>query len=161
MNLKLQLLLLSFLLIVGFLTTITLYIVLDNKLRRKRNKEWYSGDDGHKDTLQTVLNQFYQKVYIKTVQFKLTRRYVRKLKKRLEAVHKYDEYRMRKVTMRVFLTISIVVVLLIVLIFSMNQNWFFSIISIFMVVVIHDVIVNQYIGKIEMKNTDTNDRFSC
>lgn len=151
MNLKLQLLLLSFLLIVGFLTTITLYIVLDNKLRRKRNKEWYSGDDGHKDTLQTVLNQFYQKVYIKTVQFKLTRRYVRKLKKRLEAVHKYDEYRMRKVTMRVFLTISIVVVLLIVLIFSMNQNWFFSIISIFMVVVIHDVIVNQYIGKIEMK----------
>lgn len=151
MNLRSLLILTSFLLIVGFLITLTLYVVIENKRQKHKNRDFYSNDGDQRDSIQSYFNKFLQETYTFLSRFKLSSRYVLKLKTRLESVHKYDEYKMRKETAKVFLLIGCIVIAVLGLIASMSQSWFFSLISVFAVVVIHDVVISHYIGSIEMK----------
>ncbi|OAB44539.1 hypothetical protein [Paenibacillus glacialis] len=142
--------------IVSILLTVVFYIwlkLLTRKAERDgtqeiiRSYEQLAGTN--KQKWKRKVYQFFQDSYVMLLRVPLIRRYVLKIRKRLQAIHAYDEYTMRRETIKiVFSTISIICVVVIVLIF-VNQDFTFIFMVLLAALVVNGMLIDAFVLRVE------------
>ncbi|ANS75349.1 hypothetical protein AWM70_12630 [Paenibacillus yonginensis] len=128
-----------------------LYTIQKEK-KRKRNygSVWTAGALAKRKTHPKLLI-FYQKAYVKLQRVPLFQSQIRRIRKKLSAVNTYDEYTLRKETMRItFLSLGLILLALVVLaVFS--RSWLAIFFGILIAVVVNGLFMDLFVNRIEDK----------
>ncbi|TKJ83704.1 hypothetical protein PaeCFBP13512_22505 [Paenibacillus sp. CFBP13512] len=113
------------------------------------NKTYADYIGSNKSKRVKAYNQFLQDSYFAYIKVPFLKAYILRIRKRLQSIHSYDEFTMRRETMKiVFYTLAIVTSFVIVLLF-MNKG----LTSIFMLlltaVVIHGTLIDTFVNRVE------------
>ena len=105
-----------------FVLILIAYVVFNNKLKSKETKYIAQLVEGTQSK-GFSLDVFYQKMYITCSKIPFLRRYVLKIRRRLEVINLEDEYLTRKQTAQIlFKALLVVIPLTIVVIFFTRNN---------------------------------------
>jgi len=105
-----------------FVAILIAYVLLNNKLKSKETKYVAQLVKGTQNK-GFSLDVFYQKLYISFVKIPFLRRYVLKVRRRLEVINLEDEYLTRMQTAKIiFRSVLVVIPLTIIIIFFTRKN---------------------------------------
>ncbi|PYE43210.1 hypothetical protein HUB98_12240 [Paenibacillus barcinonensis] len=128
---------------------ILLYLVLKDR-KRKKNREnvWPSSKNVTGKTPRQLL-VFYQKSYHQLIKVPIIKSQILKIRKRLTAINTYDEYSLRKETMRItYLTLgSILGGLIVLAIFS--KSWMALFFGALAAIVINELFIDIFVNRVE------------
>lgn len=102
-----------------------------------------------KDEAKKRLMQFYQKAYVWSMNVPILERYVRKIRKRLESIHTYDGYTLRKEAMKIVLATLGIAVTLVVLVLLINPNLMFLFWVLLGLIVINGMMIDAFVNRLE------------
>ena len=124
-----------------FVVILIAYYILNNKLRSKETKYIAQLVEGTKEN-GASLDVFYQKFYVRCAKIPFLRRYLLKVRRRLEVINLEDEYLTRKQTAQIVSKgLAIVFPLTLFIIFF---SWFIRIHLIIIIVIIISIVVIIY-----------------
>ena len=92
-----------------FAVVVLVYLLLGNKLKSKETRYVASLVEGTKSN-NFSMEVFYQKFYIKCVKIPFLRRYILKLRRRLEIINLEDEYLTRKQSAQIMFKALLVII---------------------------------------------------
>ncbi len=95
-----------------------------------------------------ILNGFLQNSYLIFTNKPLIGAYIYKIRTRLETIHQYDEFKMRKETMLICYKVSVTLLFLFVLINIICKTLYFAVISLFVIMVLHDTLLDYFIDRL-------------
>lgn len=102
-----------------------------------------------KENTRKKMMQLYQKSYVWSLNIPFLKSYVRKIRKRLENIHTYDGYTVRKETMKItFATLGFTVITLL-LVILINPNLMFIIWVILGLIVINGMMIDAFVNRLE------------
>ncbi|MBL0385849.1 hypothetical protein JJB07_04225 [Tumebacillus sp. ITR2] len=105
-------------------------------------------EPNQKTTRQRLVN-FFQKSYVLFSRTPLLESYTAKIRKRLSTIHSYDEFTMRKETMKIaYLTLGILFVAVVLLVL-VNRDPTFLAMVVVAVVVINGMLIDTFVGRVE------------
>ncbi|MDR0271423.1 hypothetical protein [Paenibacillus sp.] len=131
----------------GFL----IYTVLKERKRKKNfGSVWATAAQSNRRTHPKLLI-FYQKSYVKLQKIPVFSSQIRRIRKKLSAINTYDEYTLRKETMRItYLSLgSLLLALIILAIFS--RSWAAVFFGVLISVVVNELFLDLFINRIEDK----------
>ncbi|MEF2964211.1 hypothetical protein V3851_00085 [Paenibacillus sp. M1] len=127
------------------------YTILKER-RRKRNfgSVWTTGSLRKRATHPKLL-VFYQKSYAKLQSVPIFSHQMKRIRKRLSAINTYDEYTLRKETMRItFLSLGSLL-LVIVLLGIFSRSWVAVFFGVLISVVVNEMFLDLFVNRIEDK----------
>lgn len=95
------------------------------------------------------LNLFYQKAYVQFQRLPLLRKYIWKIRKRLEVLDSFDEYAMRRQTMNIALITLSSTAVLVLLFCLISRDLFAIFFVIFGAVVVNGVMITTFVNRVE------------
>ncbi len=128
-----------------------IYTILKER-RRKKNfgSVWSSGALNRRATHPKLL-RFYQKSYVKLQRVPIFANQIKRIRKRLSAINTYDEYTLRKETMRItFLSLGLLL-LVIVLLGIFSRSWIAVFFGVLVAVVVNEMFLDLFVNRIEDK----------
>lgn len=128
-----------------------IYTILKER-RRKKNfgSVWNSGALNRRATHPQLL-RFYQKSYVKLQKVPIFANQIKRIRKRLSAINTYDEYTLRKETMRItFLSLGLLL-LVIVLLGIFSRSWIAVFFGVLVAVVVNEMFLDLFVNRIEDK----------
>ncbi|WP_322923784.1 hypothetical protein [Paenibacillus campi] len=94
-------------------------------------------------------NQFLQQSYYAYMSVPLLRTYIMRVRKRLQSIHSYDEFSMRRETMKVvFVTLAIVSAFILALLF-MNKDLTFMFMIALTALVMNGMLIDAFVNRVE------------
>lgn len=128
---------------------ILLYLILKDR-KRKKNREnvWPSSKNVTGKTPRQLL-VFYQKSYHQLIKVPIVKSQILKIRKRLTAINTYDEYSLRKETMRItYLTLGSIIIGLIVLAI-ISKSWMALFFGALAAIVINELCIDIFVNRVE------------
>ncbi|WP_106767760.1 hypothetical protein [Paenibacillus faecalis] len=101
--------------------------------------------------LRDMQRQWFQTAYIYALKLPLLARYVKRMRKRISIIHPYDEISLRYECMKITFAVLLSAGLTCVLLIWMNPGIGFILISVLAAIVIHDLIIDVFMNKLERK----------
>jgi hypothetical protein len=95
------------------------------------------------------LNLLYQKSYVQFMKVPVMKKYAHRVRKRLETLHSYDEYTIRRETMRITLITLGTLSLTVVPVILISRDFMTTLWVLLAAVVVNGIIINTFVNKIE------------
>lgn len=127
---------------------VLIYLILkDRKKRKNFGSVWSSRTVTGRTPRQLLI--FYQKSYKQLIKIPFVKNQILKIRKRLTAINTYDEYSLRKETMRItFLSLGTIVVALILLaVFS--RSWMAVFFGALIAIVVNELFIDIFVNRVE------------
>lgn len=133
-----------------------LLIVFQLLKRSQGRSAGYSVQKSYTDLIEPQTNKtrqrlfnFFQKSYVLFSKTPLLSNYIEKIRKRLSTIHSYDEFTMRKETMKItYLTLGILICGVAVLVILNHDPTFLAMVVV-AVVVLNGMLVDTFVGRVE------------
>lgn len=138
------------------IVSIVAYMVIQRiylKSQTNKDESYYKNliSTTKRKTQKYHVNKFYIKSYIRFYKIPFLKSYVTNIRKKIAAIHSYDENTMRKETMKItFLTLGSVIGA-IVLLFIFNRSISFVFFVILGAVVFNNVLIDYFINRVEFR----------
>ena len=133
-----------------FAAMVVAYLVISNKMKGKETRYVAQLVEGTKTNSFFNMEVFYQKFYVWCRKLPVTRRYVLKLRRRLEIINLEDEFLTRKQAAQIMLKVSIVAIIVLVAIIMMTKgNYMLMCILILFEIVLIETIISGMVDKID------------
>lgn len=136
--------------------SVILFVILKVSLRRsQRNgtqeiyKTYEQLNGSGKSKRKQQVRQILQDSYIAYNKVPLLRAYIQKIRRRLQAIHSYDELTMRRETMKiVFYTLGIMAAVILVLLF-MNNDLTFIFMLLLTALIVNGLLIDTFVHRVE------------
>lgn len=133
----------------AFVLVVIFYIVLSKKMQKSDYKQIQKLQQGTKENAFSM-EILYQKLYLTYIKIPFLKRYVLKLRRRLEIINIDDEYTTRKDTARILTrTLVIVVPVLIITMFIAKNNFLLMCILLIFEIFMIDTLIDGSVDKID------------
>lgn len=126
-----------------------MYMIFKERKRRKNfGSVWTTGVNAKRAT-PTALLIFYQKSYMQLIKVPIIRSQILRIRKRLTAINTYDEYTLRKETMRItFMTLGSIVIGIVVLA-VISKSWMAVFFGALASIVINELFIDIFVNRVE------------
>lgn len=108
-------------------------------------------DEFSKSARTRFMSKVYQKAYMSLVRTKLFKRYMLRIRKRLESVHSYDEFTLRRESARIVLISFTITLVVVVGLLFINQEITYILWVLFGALVLNNIIVDFFVNRVEDK----------
>ncbi|MEK4372322.1 hypothetical protein CXK86_19965 [Paenibacillus sp. BGI2013] len=143
-------------LLTSVVLSIVLYIVMkiiSRRSERDGSQEHYKSYEmltgNKKSNRKQMIHRFMQDSYIAYNKVPFLRNYIQKIRKRLQAIHSYDEFTMRRETMRiVFYTLGTIAAVVLVLLL-MNHDFTFIFMLFLAAIVVNGMLIDTFVHKVD------------
>ena len=133
----------------AFVLVVIFYIILSKKMKQSDYKQIQKLQQGTKENAFSM-EILYQKLYLAYIKIPFLKRYVLKLRRRLEIINIDDEYTTRKDTARILTrTLAIVVPVLIITMFIAKNNFLLMCILLIFEIFMIDTLIDGSVDKID------------
>ncbi|WP_442600865.1 hypothetical protein [Paenibacillus sp. KN14-4R] len=95
------------------------------------------------------INTWYQRGYVKVLRIPLLNMYVRKIRKRIAHIHTYDEYMLRKQTMKIAITCLSMMFAIVGVLLLFNQSISFIAMVLLGAVILNSILIDTFINRID------------
>jgi len=109
------------------------------------------GEEFSKNRLARFRAKLYQKAYLALLRTKILRRYMLRIRKRIETVHAFDEYLMRKETAKITLISLGSTLLVAAVLLTLSTDIMYILWVIFGAVILNNVITDYFVNRMEDK----------
>lgn len=131
-------------------TMLTLFFIVS--MRREGGKKGAAeiwGTYFSKAKNQARINMFLQKSYVRFERVPLLRRYAFKIRKRLELLNTYDEYAIRRETMKIAFNVLGFTALISLLLVLINRDWISIFWALLAAVVVNGILISTFVNRVE------------
>lgn len=129
--------------------SVLLYMIMKERRRRKNSGPvWKTGAASNRTTPAKLLI-FYQKSYMRLMKVPVIKGQILRIRKRLTAINTYDEYTLRKETMRItFMTLGSML-LGIVILAVISKSWMAVFFGVLAAIVLNEMLVDMFVNRVE------------
>lgn len=132
----------------SFVILMLLFILITIGNQRTRQRNILQQQFGRR-ARQHRLNLFYQKSYVYFQRVPPLRRYIWKIRKRLEVLDSFDEYTIRRQTMRIAFTTLISTTVLVILFCLISRDFITICFILFGAVVVNGIMITTFVNRVE------------
>ncbi|WP_235439583.1 hypothetical protein [Paenibacillus sp. DMB20] len=122
---------------------------------QRRNQELVESSRPHKANRSAHFKQryryFFQTAYINAMKLPMVSAYVKRMRKRISIIHPFDEVSLRYETMKITLMVAGAAGITGLLLILINPGIAFVLISLLSAVVIHDLLIDIYMNRLERR----------
>ena len=134
-----------------FVLIVLMYFILSKKMQKSEYKRIQQLQQGTKEN-RFSLEILYQKLYLTYIKIPVLKRYVMKLRRRLEIINIDDEYNTRKETAKILTkTLAILVPVVVITVIITSSNYLLMFILLMFEIFMIDTLIDGSVDKMDNK----------